>query len=197
MPASLSESKRRLRQEIRRRFSSLDSIVRSRESAALLDRVEALPGYLAAGTLLLYVGHLPEEPPTLGLIDAAILRGQRVVCPRVCGKDRLGLFEIGDASTDLEPGVLGIPEPLLGLREVEPSEIDWVLVPGLAFDERCNRLGRGVGHYDRLLVLIRPEAPRWAAVYTVQVVDDVPVEEHDQPVDGVLTASRSWMRARS
>jgi 5-formyltetrahydrofolate cyclo-ligase len=62
-------------------------------------------------------------------------------------------------------------------------------VPGLAFDFQCHRLGRGAGHYDRLLLRLRPDASRWALGYDCQVVDELPAEPHDVPVDGVVTPS--------
>ena len=67
-----------------------------------------------------------------------------VLCPRVDRRARrLSLHRIADPASDLSPGVLGIPEPRPGLPEVAPATVDWALVPGLAFDERGFRLGRG------------------------------------------------------
>ena len=59
--------------------------------------------------------------------------------------------------------MLGIPEPRPDLPEVPPAAVDWALVPGLAFDERGFRLGRGAGYYDRLIPLLRPDAICWAS----------------------------------
>jgi 5-formyltetrahydrofolate cyclo-ligase len=65
-----------------------------------------------------------------------------------------------------------------------------VLVPGLAFDATGHRLGRGAGHYDKLLPGLRPEVPRWALILDVQWSEDLPVEPHDQPLDGVADFRR-------
>ena len=109
-----------------------------------------------------------------------------MLCPRVeRAEHRLRLFQIRSLTADLEPGILGIPEPKLSCPEVKPTVVDWALIPGLAFDRRCFRLGRGGGHYDRLLPLLRPDCLRWALGFDCQLVDQLPIEPHDVPVDGV------------
>jgi 5-formyltetrahydrofolate cyclo-ligase len=73
--------------------------------------------------------------------------------------------------------------------------VDWVLVPGLGYDDRCYRIGRGAGHYDRLLTWLRPKVPRWSLCLSSQWVASLPVESHDQPLDGVADAVRTITRA--
>ena len=101
------------------------------------------------------------------------------------------LFRVEDPEADFTRGTLGIPEPRKSCAPVGPEEIDWALVPGLAFDARCHRLGRGAGHYDRLLPTLRPEAPRWALALDCQWDKGLPVEPHDVPLDGVVSSSRT------
>jgi 5-formyltetrahydrofolate cyclo-ligase len=109
-----------------------------------------------------------------------------VLCPRVeRAEHHLRLFQIRSLATDLEPGILGIPEPKLTCPEVKPNQVDWALIPGVAFDRRCFRLGRGGGLYDRFLPLLRPDCLRWALGFNCQLVDQLPIEAHDVPVDGV------------
>lgn len=186
----LVERKRRLRRAVKCRFAAFDPTVRSDETAALLREIGRLPGYAEATTLLLYIGHLAEELPTLGLLEAALERRQQVVCPRVVARDLpLCLHEVRDLRADLVAGVLGIPEPRADAPRIDPDLIDWALIPGLAFDERGRRLGRGAGHYDRLLPLLRPDVPRWAAAFSIQRVESVPTGPHDQPLTGIAWPS--------
>jgi len=183
--------KRSLRRSIMASILGLDSQVRSGEEARLVERFSALPGYAAAQTVLLYVKAFPEELDTRSFFLHALATGKRVLCPRVeRGEHRLRLFQIRSLSSDLEPGILGIPEPRDGCAEVEAVEVDWALIPGLAFNSRCYRLGRGGGHYDRLLPVMRPDASCWALVFECQLVAELPVEPHDVPVDGIATAHR-------
>ena len=69
-------------------------------------------------------------------------------------------------------------------------------MPGLGFDDLGFRLGRGAGHYDRLLPLLRPDAPRWALALDCQWVEDLPVEPHDVPIDGVVSPGKTVTRRR-
>ena len=96
--------------------------------------------------------------------------------------------------TDLEPGSLSIPEPRAECLEVAPEEVDWALIPGLAYDLQCYRLGRGAGYYDRLLPLLRTEVPRWALAFDCQMISCLPVEPHDVPIDGIVTAHQMITR---
>lgn len=182
--------KKALRASTIQAIRNLDPTLRRAQEAQLLADVVGLPGYQAAGTLLLYVTAFDEEIGTLPLIADALQAARRVVCPRVdADARRLELFEIEDLERDLEPGVLGIPEPRRTCRSVAPGEVDWVLVPGVVFDLGCNRIGRGAGHYDRLLPGVRPGVPTWAIAFDCQVLDPIPVEPHDVPLHGVLTPS--------
>ena len=100
------------------------------------------------------------------------------------------LFQVMSLNANLEPGILGIPEPRESCVEVDVTEVDWALIPGLAFDSRCYRLGRGGGLYDRLLPRIRPGVSCWALSFDCQIVPVLPIEPHDVPIDGVATPRR-------
>ena len=70
---------------------------------------------------------------------------------------------------------------------IDPTEVDLVLLPGVAFDRRGGRLGHGAGCYDRLLPGLRPDCVRVAAAFSLQVVPEVPVEPHDQRFQRLVT----------
>lgn len=176
-----------LRAEMVRRVAALDPDHRAAEEAALLAQLKDLPAFKGASTPLLYVGHLPEEIDTSPLVEAVLAAGRRLICPRVDrAARRLRLHEVGRPAVDFRAGAFGIPEPRPNLPEVDPAEVDFVLVPGLAFDRRGYRLGRGAGYYDRLLPRIGAEVPRVALALSPQLVDEVPIEPHDRPVDRLL-----------
>ena len=82
----------------------------------------------------------------------------------------------------------------VGLHQGGDAAQGEILVPGLAFDARGYRLGRGAGHYDRLLPRLRPEVSRWALILDCQWVEDLPVEPHDIPLDGVVSPGREIVR---
>lgn len=190
-------SKAAMRRAITAAVAALSPAERSRQDAALISRSAELPGLGAARTVLLFVAALPDEPPTGQLFAQAYQAHQRVVCPRV---DRLlsclRLFQVADPATELLAGALGIPEPRAGLPEIDPAAVDWALIPGLGFDRCGYRLGRGAGYYDRLIPMLRPDTMCWAIAYTCQVVPELLVESHDQPLDGVVTPNGVILGAR-
>ena len=191
-PAS---QKRALRRATIERILSLDPALRAKQDAALVLRFATLPGLADARVVLLYVTAFPEEIPTRPLLRQVRDLGKTLVCPRVDRAERrLRLFQVDDIDSDLVPGAMGIPEPRSGCKPVDPSQVDWLLVPGLAFDPLCHRIGRGAGHYDKLLPTFRPETPRLALIYDEQWIDAIPVEAHDVQLDGVVSMSRTIVR---
>ncbi len=195
---SIPISKRGLRKAILAEIEALDRESRSREESELALRFPRLPGWAGAQTVMLYVSAFPEELKTDAFWARALEAGKRVICPRVDREARrLRLHWVQDPRNELSPGVLGIPEPRAELPEIAPESIDWVLVPGLAFDERGYRLGRGAGHYDRLLPRLRPDAACWALCLSCQLIPSLPIEPHDMPLDGVCTPDRMILGVRA
>ena len=165
---------------------------RRRQEAELDRRLETLPGFHEAGSVLLYASAFPEEIDTRAMLRRSLDLGKRLILPKVDRTLRgLRLFEVVDLDHDLILGHRDIPEPRPGCPKVGPAAVDWVLVPGLGFDARGHRLGRGAGHYDKLLPTLRAEVPRWALILDAQWFEDLPVEPHDQPLDGVADARRT------
>jgi 5-formyltetrahydrofolate cyclo-ligase len=190
-------SKKQLREAIRAEIAALDPEHRHAQENDLAVRFPDLPGWAGAETVMLYVSAFPEELRTAEYWARAYEAGKQVICPRVDRAARqLRLYRVRDPRAELSPGVLGIPEPRDGLPEVAPESIDWVLVPGLAFDEQGYRLGRGAGHYDRLVPRLRSDAICWGLCLSCQLVPRLRIEPHDMPLDGVCTPDRIIRGAR-
>jgi 5-formyltetrahydrofolate cyclo-ligase len=192
-----AQSKRALRRRMVETLRSLDPSRLAEQNASLAAMFPTLCGLAEARTVLLYMTAFPEEIDTRPMIHLVLDQGQRLVLPRVDRREhRLRLFEVRDLARDLSPGTLAIPEPREDCPLLEPSQVDWALIPGLIFDTRGYRVGRGAGHYDRLLPELRPEVLRWALIHDEQWVEEVPIEPHDVPLDGVASASKTlrWVR---
>jgi 5-formyltetrahydrofolate cyclo-ligase len=151
----------------------------------------ALPEFLKALTVMYFL-NFGKEVQTLDMVPETLARGKRVVAPKTVHKERrMILSEILDVEQDLAPGLWNIPEPRPDkIRPVDVSEIDFVLVPGVAFDETGNRLGYGGGYYDRFFEELKPGVPLVAVTFERQILPRVPVAAWDRRVDIIITEER-------
>jgi 5-formyltetrahydrofolate cyclo-ligase len=185
-------AKRQWRRSILAAIAQLDPDDRRAQESSLVAAFATLPGWAEARTVLLYVTAFAEEIGTAPLLSLAYGAGKRVALPRVDRSERrLRLHAVSDLQSELTPGGLGILEPVASRPEIPADEIDWALVPGVAFDDRGYRLGRGAGHYDRLLPAMRPDCVCWALCLGCQLVPGIPVEPHDVPLDGITAPHRT------
>ena len=137
--------------------------------------------FLAAKTVLLYHS-LSDEVNTHQFIEEWCLKKQ-LLLPVVVGEElELRLFQ---NMNELKIGSFGIAEPT-GPLFTDYAKIDFVAVPGMAFDRNGHRLGRGKGYYDRLLPKLT-NAYKAGICFPYQVVDEVPVEPTDITMDGIIT----------
>jgi len=187
---SMRDAKRSLRERVIAARDAVTPAQRAEASAAIAARIAVLPSFDRASVVLLTLPFRSEWDATL-LARRALASGKRVAVPRVDPAARmLRVLLIDDLQRDVEAGYRGIPEPRAGRPAIAMQEIDWVLVPGVAFDAAGRRLGYGGGYYDRLLPLLRPKAPRIAGAFDLQFVDAVPAAPHDIAVDCIVTEHR-------
>jgi 5-formyltetrahydrofolate cyclo-ligase len=180
-------AKAELRRRIRAQRDALSPEWREAASTAILRRLLALPAADLTTSVLSYCPFGAEV--AIGPLNQAVIaRGGTLMLPRVDPVSRLlGIFRVRDLDRDLVPGTWGIPEPDPGRCALLPDPSPaWVLVPGLAFDREGRRLGYGAGYYDRLLARLTG-VPRIAVAFSSQVVDQIPVDAHDLPVDILIT----------
>lgn len=160
---------------------------RAHASAAIAQGLLALDCYQRAATIHTYVAWR-EEAGNHDLLRAMLAAGKRLVTPKVNSSTKqLENFLIPNWEA-LAPGAFGILEPSSvcgALRFETLHEIDLIIVPGLGFDRRGNRLGYGGGYYDRLLAEIA--APKAALAFAAQIIEAIPTEAHDERVDFVVT----------
>lgn len=186
-PASLAitEEKAALRVRMRDELARLPPARRAQEEELVTAAVQATREWRDAQIIQVYRS-VATEFSTVGLANAAWRQGKRVCFPRVTQWGGLELHEVASWS-EFVPGVVyGIPEPKHDAPAVRARDVDLGIVPGLAFDAKGGRLGRGGGHFDRLV----PRLDRaWGVAFDCQVVKAVPREGHDRPVDRVFHAA--------
>lgn len=161
---------------------------RAAAAHAVTEAVLDLPEMATARAVLVY-GSMPEEVDTAELIQALWNRHVRVALPRVQGRRELQLhwYEPHHA---LCTGAYGLKEPFPEAPVALPSEIDIVVVPGVAYDLQCHRLGLGAGYYDTLLAQMRGSVVTVGVAFDEQVTPLVPCGDHDEPVDILVTPTQ-------
>lgn len=180
-------AKAALRREVLVRRNRLPESDRKLFSARISKKILALESYREAQTVLAY-SSFGAEFATSDFIERVLADGKILGLPRVNRAERrLDLYRVDDPATQLAPGVWGIREPLESCQPAAHAEIDFVLVPGVAFTAQGERLGYGGGFYDRLLARLQPLAARVTAAFSVQICEDVPTDDHDQLVDLIVT----------
>ncbi len=187
------DSPKQLRQEIlakRDRLTPRQIEGKSRQiKNRLLEQIE----FKRAHTVFTYV-NFRSEVSTREIIDELLQRGRQVAVPITRVKEkRLEIVTISDPENDLVPGYYGILEPredTAGQQAITPADVDLILLPGSVFDKRCGRFGYGGGYYDRLLAQI-PAAGRIALAFELQVVDRLPLQDHDEILDKVITEKQT------
>ncbi|GAB4122432.1 MAG: 5-formyltetrahydrofolate cyclo-ligase [Sideroxydans sp.] len=195
MPDSpaLAARKQAWRQRIIAARDQLTPNLRAHWSHEITRRLLELPAYQQAHTVLGYL-NFGSELDTRHWAQQVLARGKQLLLPRVNKASRqLELYLVRDIEQDVAPGAFGIPEPLpahCGRFETLAS-LDFVLLPGVAFTRQGVRLGYGGGYYDKLLARL-PRRPTLAAgAFAVQLVDDLPQETTDQPVNWLVTENET------
>lgn len=147
-----------------------------------------LPEFRGAKTIALF-GSFRSEVFTWDMIQKALTLKKQVCLPVTLKKPKKLVFkQIYDLKKDITIGAFGIPEPKMEcLPTIDEKKIELVVTPGIAFDCLGNRIGFGAGYYDRLFAQIRPECLKVGIAFHFQIIDKVPCEPTDMPVDILVT----------
>ena len=181
------DTKTAVRQQIIAARDALSPEQRCNLNAAITPQVLALDAYRNAGCVLAYMS-FGSEFDTTAVVAHALAAGRQLCLPRVNrATRRLELHLIENPARDLESGVWSIREPRADCPRADFARIDFVLLPGVAFTPRCERLGYGGGFYDRLIPQFARRPPLVAAAFALQVCAEIPLDANDQRVDGVIT----------
>jgi 5-formyltetrahydrofolate cyclo-ligase len=178
-------TKAELRREMRQRLRDLGDD-RAEKSRAICAAISAHPSFQQSHTIALY-SPLPSEPD----LNALWEHRPRTFCyPRVVG-EQIEFVAIENVADLVEaPWNPWVREPAISASQIaSPGEIGLMLVPGLAFTRQGARLGRGGGYYDRFLAQLSRGTTKLGICFDVQLVESLPSESHDVPVDGVITES--------
>lgn len=190
-PSALDAQKREIRLKSRQLLQAIPSSVRKVKSRRIVSFFTRTRIYKNARKVLLYAS-FGTEPDTWALLKDALESGKEVYLPRVAANRKLGVYRVDDLHKDLVKGAFGIWEPLPRVnRRAEPRKMDVIVIPGLAFDSRGRRLGRGLGFYDRLLA-DSGHAFLAGLAFDEQKVRQIPVGPRDRNVMMLVTDKRVY-----
>lgn len=178
-------TKKELRQAIKAQKALVSESQKYAEETMTFDRIEQLDVFNSSQNILLYCS-LPDELPTRKTISKWS-KSKRVFLPRV-NENELDIVRLSSELNSNNP--FNIDEPTG--NAVAPEILDLIIVPAVAIDGDCNRMGRGKGFYDRLLATTK--AFTIGVALDCQLVDIVPTEPHDKQLDAVVTAHNTFFK---
>lgn len=178
------EEKKSLRSEIKKLLRSMDDKDARVASAVIAGKVLSLPELQRANVVFCYVG-IDGEVQTRSLIQSLLKSGKKVCVPRCKSGGIMDACYINSLDELKSRPPFGIPEPDSDAEAADPGVIDFAIVPGLAFDRKGNRLGKGAGYYDRYLEKCR--AVKCGVCFDIMLKDGVPVDAFDILMDIIVT----------
>ncbi len=178
--------KSQLRGEIAARLQQLSEQSRAEKSRKISQYLIQNEKFKCAHSVMLYLS-LAHEVDTTPIILQCWQQEKTVVVPKVSWQQRHMIpVEINSLETGISTGASGLRNPTTGIP-MPLEDIDLVVAPGLAFDRKGNRLGRGGAYYDRFLASPNLKAAVCSLAFAEQIVDTVPMDGHDQTVDFIVT----------
>lgn len=187
----MQESKANLRREIRALLKRKTPEERAAASVKARELLEKQPEWQLADTIFFYAP-LPEELDIWPLVTDSLAAGKLCCLPKFDpATQRYVACQVENLGTDIAEGRFGIREPHGHCVAVPLNRLDLALVPGVAFDLRGRRLGRGKGFYDQLLADVR--GTTCGVAFDEQIVAEIPIEPHDIHLNRILTPTR-WIQ---
>jgi 5-formyltetrahydrofolate cyclo-ligase len=182
-----------VKQELRKRIialrEQLPEATRDTHSRAIADRLAQMEAYRQAGTIMGYMNFGAEFTSELW-IKQVLTEGRKLALPRVNRHtNQLDLYWVDDLENQLASGLWGIREPIVERcqRLNTLNEVEFALLPGVAFTRGGARLGYGGGYYDKLLAHMKHRPASAAAAFSLQIVDQIPQEATDVKVEWIIT----------
>jgi 5-formyltetrahydrofolate cyclo-ligase len=203
--------KKELRKKIRNAIKELTNEDIHAQSQQVWDRLTNLPAYQAAKSVGLFLSMPAGEIDTDPILKHAVENGKDVYVPEVGMNFESSQMELVKAIMETPDPTFhtkwptnrwSIPEPPNDMPRIaaKPGDIDFLVVPGLGFDENCNRLGQGKGYYDRFIARMLANDTRLPLVGVALgpqwVEEDLPVDKYDQQMDMVVLPSRIILSAK-
>ena len=189
MDTDASNRKRALRAELRERRQNMTATERTTATAGITRQLIDLTTDLSARSVSCYLP-TQSEPNTRPYLNWLRSQNIRTLLP-ISREDGLLDWTVGDGENETE-SFLGFPEAVGDvLGPIAINDVDLIIVPAAAVDATGLRMGWGRGYFDKTLGSMEKCPPVYAVLFDSELVDEVPRERHDQPVDGVITPTKN------
>lgn len=186
---TIVEDKNRIRRSILAKLRSQNKRERLVKSQEIKRRLFEDSNFQSAKSVMFYVAK-EYEVDTAAMIEEAIKLGKRVIVPVTKTHEKsLIPSEISDPKAQLRKGAFGIYEPKKeNIKAVKIKNIDMVVVPGIAFDKKGNRIGHGKGYFDKFLKNLPKNIPAIGLAFKFQIVERIKTLSWDVPVTKIISA---------
>jgi 5-formyltetrahydrofolate cyclo-ligase len=180
-----------LRKEMLEKRKTMETQNVSSFSNKIISSIMELPEFINSKNIMLYLS-FNNEVNTYPLARWCLDNGKTIIAPYCIQSQReIVPYKITNLMNDLTKSTFGVMEPNHNLlSKVNIEDIDLIIVPGVVFDEHCNRIGFGAGYYDRFLPKRLKSTPAIGIAYDYQIIDKVPTGEYDVPLDFIITQER-------
>lgn len=179
--------KQKLKDEIFRKRKSLSKREAEEKSRIIMEKLFSLNEFKGSKNIMFYVS-FNNEAGTIEIIKELLIKKEKnVLVPYVDTDKMIQISKIGSFD-DLEPKTFGILEPKKNkIKNFDIDKLDLVIVPGIVFDKNGHRIGYGYGYYDKFLGKLNKNAVKIGLCYDFQLIDKIPEEKHDVPMDILIT----------
>lgn len=189
-----TKDKKQIRKRIIKLRNSLNKDEILTKSRAIFCKLMKMRIYQSSKVIMCYMD-FRNEVVTKEFINISLQKGKMIILPLIDktenGEKIIIPCEIKNIESELEEGVLGIYEPKRDTcKEINPLNIDLIVVPGVAFDFMKNRIGYGAGYYDRFLKTARKDATKVGVAFELQILKKIEAREYDVPLDMIITEER-------
>ena len=190
---AIFNDKKILRKEILAKRKNINTVEKEEKDRKILEKFYESKYYIEAKNIFIYISY-DSEINTKGIINKALMDNKKIYVPRTEFKTRL-MDAVKITSLDnLIESEYGILEPSAEKPHIDPNGLDLIVVPGVAFDRNGGRMGYGAGFYDRYFEKISNDnmkkVIKLALAYDFQILEKIPMNEQDVPVNYIITESK-------
>lgn len=181
------DSKKQLRNHILLKRNALSVQEIQEAGQSVLGLLKNVPEFIAAKRVFCYVS-FRSEVPTSSIIEYCLQQGKQVYIPVCVSETKEMVIAKLDHQTEMSASNYGLLEPSLSSIFIGDREsLDIALIPGAVFDQRGYRIGYGAGYYDKFFAQSSRNIYKAALAFSFQLVEEVPKDEHDVPVNCIIT----------